>query len=131
MNSEMEKRITPEEYDKVGSKFSSEYGYIGPCCLETTRKYLDGHPLDREAEAWQHHNNTFEKDTVVAGIRKHYADPDNMSVEEYLLYAGLCQGMMYEYSLDSFRSRPNYSGGLFWMYNDCWGNSCGIIVEKL
>ncbi len=30
MSQEMEKRITPEEYDKVTAKFISEYGYVGP-----------------------------------------------------------------------------------------------------
>jgi beta-mannosidase len=129
MNEDMEKRITPEEYDKVDPKFISEYGYIGPCGLETTLRYLDGEPLDRQGEAWQHHNNTFEKDTVVAGIQKHYADLDDMEIEDYLFYAGLCQGMMYEYSLDSFRSRLNNSGGLFWMYNDCWGEVGWTIID--
>jgi len=129
MNPGMEKRITPEEYDKVDPRFISEYGYVGPCCKESTLTYLDGHPFDRNGEAWQHHNNTFEKNTVVAGIKKHYTDPERMNDEEYLLYAGLCQGMMYEYSLDSFRSRRNCSGGLFWMYNDCWGEVGWTIID--
>lgn len=129
MNPEMEARITPEEYDKIDPKFISEYGYVGPCSIETTREYLGSHPLDRNGKAWLHHNNAFEKDTVAAGIRKHYRDPESLTVEEYLLYAGLCQGMMYEYSLDSFRRCLNNSGGLFWMYNDCWGEVGWTIVD--
>ncbi|MFW6007451.1 MAG: glycoside hydrolase family 2 protein [Halanaerobiales bacterium] len=129
MNEKMEKRITPQEYNKVDSKFISEYGYIGPSIKESIQKYLGDEPFNRNGEAWQHHNNTFEKDTVIAGIEKHYKDSDNLSDDEYLLYAGLCQGMMYEYSLDSFRSRLNCSGGLFWMYNDCWGEVGWTIVD--
>lgn len=36
---------------------------------------------------------------------------------------------MYEYSLDSFRSKPNCGGGLFWMFNDSWGEVGWSIVD--
>ncbi len=129
MNEDVEKRITPQEYDKVDPKFVTEYGYIGPPIKDSILKYLDGEPFDREGEAWQHHNNTFEKETVIAGIAKHYKSTENLSPEEYLLLAGLCQGMMYEYSLDSFRFKQNCGGALFWMYNDCWGEVGWTIID--
>ena len=111
------------------SLFVSEFGYIGAPALESILTYLDGAPLDRQSRVWQHHNNTFEKDTVDAGIRKHYADPENLSLDEYLLYSGLCQGLMYSYSLDSMRYRDNCHGSLFWMYDDCWGEVGWTIVD--
>lgn len=129
MNPEMEKRITPEEYDKVTSKFISEYGYIGPCSKSSILKYHAGAEPDRNGEIWQHHNNTFEKNTVAAGIKKHYTDPEILDMDEYLLYAGLCQGLMYSYSLESFRSKDNCWGGLFWMYDDCWGEVGWTIID--
>ncbi|NCO90127.1 MAG: beta-mannosidase [Armatimonadetes bacterium] len=128
MNPDMEQRITPEEYDKCNSLFVSEFGYIGAPPKESVLAYLDADP-DRGGQIWQHHNNTFEKNTVEAGIRKHYADPENLSLDEYLLYSGLCQGLMYGHALDSMRCRPNCHGSLFWMYEDCWGEVGWTIVD--
>ena len=130
MNPDMEKRITPEEYDQCTSLFVSEFGYIGAPVKETVLTYMDGAPADeRRGPVWQHHTNTFEKDTVVAGIRKHYVDPENLTLDDYLLYSGLCQGLMYSYALDSMRYRPNCHGSLFWMYNDCWGEVGWTIID--
>ncbi len=129
MNPEMEKRITPEEYDKITSKFISEYGYIGPCRKSSIIKYHGGSPLDKRGEIWQLHNNTFEKETVPAGIAKHYADPDEMDMDEYLLYGGMVQGLMLNYSLEAIRYKKDCSGALFWMYSDCWGEVGWTIID--
>jgi len=129
MNPDMQKRITPEEYDKCTSLFVSEFGYIGACAKETILNYMDGAPLERKGDVWHHHTNTFEKDTVEAGIMKHYADPDKLTFDDYLLYSGLCQGLMYGYALDSMRYRSNCHGSLFWMYNDCWGEIGWTIID--
>lgn len=141
MNPQMIKRITPEEYDLCTSLFVSEFGYVGACGKETTLTYLDGAPPERKGPVWQHHTNTFEKDTVEAGINKHYAGPvadpetgpetgpESLSLDEYLLYSGLCQGLMYSYALDSMRYRDNCHGSLFWMFADCWGEVGWTIVD--
>jgi beta-mannosidase len=133
MNPDMEKRIVPEEYDKCSSLFVSEFGYIGACCKESILTYMDDAPIDRGSRAWQHHTNTFEKDTVLAGIRRHYlpslAKPEALSLDDYVLYSGLCQGLMLSYALDSMRYRENCHGGLFWMYNDCWGEVGWTIID--
>lgn len=129
MNPDMEKRITPEEYDKITAKFISEYGYIGPCRKSTIENYHNGEQLDQGSKVWQLHNNTFEKETVQAGINKHYIDPKSLTLDEYLLYAGLCQGLMLGYSLEAIRSKPFCSGSLFWMYNDCWGEVGWTIID--
>lgn len=129
MNPDMNKRITPEEYDRISSKFITEYGYIGPCAKSTINKYHGSNPVDRDGAIWKHHNNTFEKDTVVAGIAKHYVNSDNMDMDSYLLYAGLCQGLMYQYSLEAIRFKENCWGSLFWMYDDCWGEVGWTIID--
>ena len=94
---------------------------------------MDGPPLDRQGAVWEHHTNTFEKDTVAAGMRKHYLpslqDPQDLDIDQYLLYSGLCQGLMYAYALDSMRYRAPCHGSLFWMYNDCWGEVGWTIVD--
>ena len=129
MNPDMEKRITPEEYDKCSAKFVTEFGYVGACSKDTTISYLDEASFDLNSEVWQHHTNTFEKDTVVAGIRKHYTDPEKLKIDEYLRYSALCQGIMLGYALDSLRYRANCDGSLFWMFNDCWGEIGWTIVD--
>ncbi|MDD5603645.1 MAG: hypothetical protein PHG48_06140, partial [Eubacteriales bacterium] len=134
MSEEMICRIRPEEFDKANAKFISEYGYISPPKKSSVIRYLGGAPFDVQGEVWQHHNNEFEKDTVLAGIKYHYGDciydaTGKLDADKYLIYAGLCQGLMYEYSLESFRARQECSGGLFWMYNDCWGETGWTIID--
>lgn len=129
MNPDMEKRITPEEYDKVTSKFVSEYGYIGPCARSSIERYHGSETIERFSDVWNWHNNTFEKDTVMAGITKHYVDADKLSLDDYLLYAGAVQGLMYGYSLESMRCAENCWGSLFWMYTDCWGEVGWTIID--
>ena len=128
MNREMEKRITPEEYDKITSKFISEYGYPGPCQMKSIEDYFDGRPVDRHSEVWELHNNTFEKHTVNAGIQKHYTDRE-LDLPAYILYASMVQSLMLNYSLEAIRGKPQCSGALFWMYNDCWGEVGWTIID--
>jgi len=131
MSPNMAQRITPEQYDTVHAKFVSEYGYIGPCSKRTIQRYHGSAPIDRHGELWSLHNNFYERETVNAGIELHYSDTsDNaLSLDDYLLYAGLCQGLMYGYSLEAFRYNRNCSGALFWMYNDCWGEIGWSIID--
>jgi len=128
MNRDMEKRITPEEYDKITSKFISEYGYPGPCQLKSIEDYFDGQPIDRQSKVWDMHNNTFEKHTVNAGIKKHYTDRE-LDLPEYILYASMVQSLMLNYSLEAIRGKPQCCGALFWMYNDCWGEVGWTIID--
>ncbi len=121
MNPDMAKRIEPREYDLLKSAFVSEYGYPGPCCMDSIREFFDGQPVDRNSRIWNLHNNAFEKNTVNAGIEKHYLDgAADLSPEDYILYAGLVQSLMLEYSLEAIRFKDHCGGGLFWMYNDAW-----------
>ncbi|UKS26681.1 beta-mannosidase [Paenibacillus sp. HWE-109] len=129
MHADIEKRIVPEEYDKVSAKFVSEYGYIGPSRKSSVEIYHQGQPLDRDGKLWRLHTNMFEKDTVLAGINRHYVNPAHLAIEDYLLYAGLCQGLMLAYSLEAMRAKLFCSGALFWMYNDCWGEVGWSIID--
>jgi beta-mannosidase len=123
MNPDMRKRIAPEEYDGLRAKFVSEYGYPGPCRIESIREYLGGATPDRDSALWALHNNAFEKDTVQAGIAFHYREAGSLSLEDYLLHASMCQGLMLGYSLEALRFNPGCFGGLYWMYDDCWGET--------
>lgn len=130
MSTKMEERIEFKAYDKISPKFVSEYGYVGPCCKESIEEYLDGTPLDREGEIWEMHTNGCEKGAVYAAIEKTYGiDGGSLSLEEYIKYGGMIHGMMYQYSLESFRFEKNCGGSLFWMYNDAWGEVGWTIVD--
>ncbi len=130
MNADMAKRIEPKEYDLVTARFVTEYGYPGPCPMETIEEYFDGKPVERGSKIWELHNNTFEKKTVNAGIEKHYLDnAAALSLEDYILYAGMVQSTMLGYSLEAMRFKDFMSGSLFWMYNDTWGEVGWTIID--
>jgi beta-mannosidase len=93
-------------------------------------QYHDGNAIDRNSDIWKLHNNTYEKQTVAAGIEKHYVDNAmSLNVEDYILYAGMVQSEMLEYSLECFRFKLFCAGGLFWMYNDAWGEVGWSIID--
>lgn len=133
MSSKMDERINLTSYDNIHSKFVSEYGYIGPCCLESMREYLDlkaDEPIVRSGRPWEMHLNVFEKETVYAGIEKHYLDrAEQLSIEDYILYGGMVHKNVLEYSLESIRFKDFCSGGIFWMYNDTWGEVGWTIID--
>ncbi|MCL2665788.1 MAG: beta-mannosidase, partial [Defluviitaleaceae bacterium] len=129
MNPDMEKRINPFEFDAAEPRFVSEYGYPGPCPIESIKEYFDGEPIDRAGKIWDHHNNTFEKDTVVAGIAKHLTEPSGLDLDGYIFYAGLVQSEMLNYSLEALRFKNYCAGALFWMYNDTWGEVGWTIID--
>lgn len=128
INEDIPVRIEPKGYDKVPDKFVSEYGYVGPVAKESIEQYFDGKPIEMFGDIWMNHTNVWEKDTVSAGVKKHYTDKE-LTLDEYLLYAGLVQSLMYGYSLESFRTKPDNGGGLIWMFNDCWGETGWTIVD--
>ena len=97
--------------------------------MDTIERYHGSSPIDRGSKLWDWHNNTFEKDTVVAGIRKHYTDPESLDLVGYIHYAGLTQALMLGYSLEAIRYKLECYGALFWMYNDCWGEVGWTIID--
>ncbi|MCL5070473.1 MAG: beta-mannosidase [Actinobacteria bacterium] len=129
MNDDMIVRITPEEYDKIACKFISEFGCVGPTKKSSIYNYYGSEDIDIKSSIWKLHTNTFEKDTVKAAIAKHYTDPETLSLDGYLLYAGLFQGMMLGYAFESMRNAKNNFGGLVWSYNDCWGEVGWSIID--
>lgn len=131
MNPEVENRISPWEYDKVTAKFVSEYGYVGGCPATSVRRAMGTELLDRESAEWKQRINAFEigRDTIPAGIRRHYADPEPLSGEDYLRASSQVQALMYGYSLEALRANLQCHGALFWMFNDCWVELGWSIVD--
>lgn len=130
MSKKMSDRIEPENYDGVNSKFVSEYGYVGPCCMDSIKEYMADNPLERGSGAWEMHSNVFEKDTVYAGIEKQYLDhPRTLDMEDYVLYGGMVHSLMLGYSLEAIRFKESCGGALFWMYNDTWGEIGWTVID--
>ncbi|MFC1744737.1 sugar-binding domain-containing protein [Candidatus Riflebacteria bacterium] len=129
LTSKMHLRTNPKEYDRCRAFFISEYGYIGPCLQKNTTRYLGSRNIKIGDTVWEHHTGRAERGVVSAGIKKHYADPEKLAPGDYLLFGGLCQGMILGYSLESFRFRPECRGGLFWMFNDAWGEVGWSIID--
>lgn len=134
---DLERKITPEVYDELTAKFVSEFGYVGPCCKKTVEDYLGTTEIDMNSEAFKAHTHAVglphlvegqNKAVMLEGIQKHYGKKE-LTVDEYLLYGGLCQGMMYQYLIESMRWRQDCYGSLFWMYSDCWGETGWTIID--
>jgi beta-mannosidase len=128
MNEDINQRITHEVFDECKARFVSEYGVIGPCHLSSVKKYLAKEELYIGSPAWKEHTNTYEKDTTPAGIKRHYADPENLSIEDYILYGQMFQATLYGQTIEALRFRKNdpindCQGALIWMFNDCWGET--------
>jgi beta-mannosidase len=130
MNADMNRRITPETYDELDCKFCSEFGCVGPTKLSTIQKYYGSEDITVGSKIWELHTNTFEKKTIKAAIERHYySRADELELKDYLLYAGLFQGVALGYAYEAMRNaRYNY-GALLWSYNDCWGEVGWSIID--
>ena len=125
MNADIHRRYRDEVYDECRSRFVSEYGVVGPCHLESFQHALRPEEVDVNHHAWKVHTNSFEKATTPTALRYHYADPETLSIEQYIRYGQLFQAILYGRSVDSMRFRKHdpqddCAGALIWMYNDCW-----------
>lgn len=121
----------PEYWDGAAiSIFNSEYGYGGPCCIESTREYLGVAQPDLFSAVGREHTNTFyDIPRVNFSIDEHYAAGPNLPIGEYIRLGGLCQGLNLGYSLESLRANTQTWGGIFWMYNDAWGENGWTIID--
>jgi len=71
---------------------------------------------------------------VPAAIRRHYADPENLGVAEYVLYGQMFQAMIHGHALEALRFRKqdptdDCQGALIWSYSDCWGETGWSILD--
>ncbi|RLD09791.1 MAG: hypothetical protein DRI44_07670, partial [Chlamydiae bacterium] len=128
MNKDINRRITHEVFDECKARFVSEYGVIGPCHLDSVKQYLNSEELHIDSPAWKEHTNEYEKETIPAGIRRHYTAPERLNISDYIFYGQMFQALMYGKTIEALRFRKDdphndCQGALIWMYNDCWGET--------
>jgi beta-mannosidase len=98
------------------------------------REYLSPEDLHPASLAWDMHTNVFEKQTVPAAIRRHYADPEGLSLEQYVRYGQMFQALIHGHALEALRFRKadpvdDCQGALIWSYSDCWGETGWSILD--
>ncbi len=133
-HADMNRRIQHEVFDECRARFVSEYGVIGPCHLDSIREYLPADELRPGSPSWQMHTNMFEKETMPAAIRRHYAEPEGLSVEDYVVYGQMFQALIHGHAMEALRFRKNdpvddCQGALIWSYSDCWGETGWSIID--
>jgi len=126
MNKDINRRINDKVFDECKARFVSEYGVIGPCHFASIKQYLNPDEHFVNSAAWKEHTNQFEKETLPAAIKYHYVNPENLNINDYILYGQMFQAITYGKTIEALRFRKHdpiddCQGALIWMFNDCWG----------
>jgi beta-mannosidase len=134
MSGDPVRRLRHEVYDECRGRFVSEFGAIGPCHMDSIRQYLRPGERHRGHHTWKLHSNSFEKGITAEAIRYHYADPECLSLAEFVLYGQMFQAIMLGRATEAFRFRkndPKYEcqGSLVWSYSDCWGETGWSVID--
>ena len=134
MHPDVNRRIRHEIFDECRARFVSEYGVLGPCHLDSIHEYLAPEELHPGSPGWQMHTNMFEKETMPAAIRLHYAEPGTLSVADYVLYGQMFQASLHGHAMEALRFRKNdpvddCQGALIWSFSDCWGETGWSILD--
>jgi beta-mannosidase len=146
MSSDMGRRARHEVYDECRARFISEYGIVGPAHIASVREYLKPDEQSRKSLAWRIHTNSFDRGpsltdpesatntTTLAGIKHHYGDPTNLSLEEFILYGQMVQAVVHGGALEAIRFRKDDQhrecrGALIWSFNDTWGETGWSIID--
>ena len=126
------------KYRRMACRFPNEGGILGPTALPTVLACLPAgttpasslsprHASARALLAWEQHDNS----VAYWGGDRPYPDTmleewldlarRDMTVEEYVYWAGVLQGEGLSEYIRNFRRRMfDSASAIFWMYNDCW-----------
>lgn len=115
------------KYREMICRFPNEGGILGPNALQTVMACLPPGMDQPGSFAWELHDNS----VSFWGGSKPYPDEmlefwlgksiDTMSVEDYVYWGGLLQGIGLSEYVKNFRRRMfDSSAAIFWMYNDTW-----------
>ncbi|MDF2484336.1 MAG: hypothetical protein K0R46_504 [Herbinix sp.] len=123
-------RYELESFDRLSTRFSSEYGFHGALMYSSVKRYHDGENIEINSPIWTHHGEHPGKhQALLEGIQRHLCNLNQASVEDYLLYSGVLQGCLYGDMAETLRTKEYCSGNLIWMYNDCWPETGWTIID--
>jgi beta-mannosidase len=126
----LEERIDYRLYAEDRGKFICEFGGLAPPPLDSLHRYLPGDQLDRDSEAWQFHNNEFEKGTNQEALRRYWRPAEELSLEDYVRWSQTIQAEALKFAVEHWRRRKFDSAGcMFWMYADCWGEVGWTVID--
>jgi beta-mannosidase len=115
------------KYRDMICRFPNEGGILGPNALPTVQACLPEGMKHPGSFAWEQHDNS----VSYWGLGKPAPDQmlklwtgrdvEGMTIEDYVYWAGVVQGMGLAEYIRNFRRRMfDSSAAIFWMYNDCW-----------
>ena len=128
------RRIDHEVFDECQARFVSEWGFPGPCHMDSIREYLPPDEMKPGTPAWETHTNQMAWDTLTLAIGKFYTDPAGLSLPDWVKYGQMCQADYYGHTMEALRFRkddPAYDceGALIWSYSDCWGETGWSLID--
>jgi beta-mannosidase len=123
-----QRRISQEAFDDCRARFVSEWGFPGPCHLDSIREYLSPEQMKPGDPAWETHTNQMVWDTLTLSINAFYTDADKLTLPEWVMYGQMCQADYYGHTMEALRFRKDdpacdCEGALIWSYSDCWGET--------
>ncbi len=110
-------------YRRFECRFPNEGGTLGSTSLPNTMNCLSEDDRYLHSFDWEFHSNSIEQQwpQSVLLYDKLGVVSDNLTIPEFVYYAGLTQGEgLTEYILNFRRRMYDSASAIFWMYNDCW-----------
>jgi len=114
------------DYRQMTSRFPNEGGILGATSLPTVKACLPPDQYKPGSFAFEIHDNSVSywgDDPWPNNMLEQWLGKsiDQMTIEDYVYYAGLIQGEGLSEYIRNFRRRMfNTASAIFWMYNDCW-----------
>ncbi len=98
-------RYELEGFDRLYTKFMSEYGFHGPLKKSSIIRFHDGEEVIYRGEIWNHHGEQERKHLSIGeAIDRHITDFSSLDMDGYLLYGGLMQGILYKELAEALRN---------------------------
>ena len=126
------RQIPPE----FAVRFVTEYGILGPCHPDSIHQYLGTDSITRGDANWTMHTQGSERSEqwVSKGIRANYADPDQLSAADWVVYGQMWQAIIQGKMMEALRfqkkdPKDDCEGALIWSYTDCVGETGWAILD--
>lgn len=128
------RRCRHEVFDECRGRFVSEWGFPAPCDMDSIAEYLGPDERKPGTPAWKTHTNQLVGDTLSSAIRYHYADPEKLTLAEWVEYGQMCQAFLHGHAMEALRFRKDdpvddCQGALIWSYSDCWGETGWSLLD--